>query len=147
MKPIGHHPGAGALALAATVSVLATVFAAAAVKEKPGVEKFAFGKTRDDVAVEQYVLRNANGVVAKVITYGATMTDLVVPDRTGKMASVVLGFDRLEGYLGVEPYLGATVGRVANRIGGAAFQLNGRTYKLAANNGPNHLHGGLKGFD
>jgi aldose 1-epimerase len=116
-------------------------------KENVGVEKIAFGKTRDGVPVDQYLLRNANGVVAKVITYGATLTDLLVPDRNGKMASVVLGFDRLDGYLATEPYLGATVGRVANRIAGATFDLNGRTYKLAANNGPHHLHGGLKAFD
>ena len=111
------------------------------------MEKIDFGKTRDGVSVEQYVLRNANGVVAKVMTYGATMTDLIVPDRNGRMASVVLGFDRLDGYLARQPYFGATVGRVANRIAGGRFELNGRTYTLATNNGPNHLHGGLRGFD
>jgi aldose 1-epimerase len=116
-------------------------------KERSGVEKTDFGRTRDGVPVEQYLLRNANGIVAKVTTYGATMTDLIVPDRDGRMASVVLGFDRLDGYLGEEPYFGSTVGRVANRIAGGTFELNGQTYKLATNNGPNHLHGGLKGFD
>ncbi len=116
-------------------------------KENSAVEKIQFGKTREGAAVDQYVLRNANGVVAKVMTYGATLTDLVVPDANGKMSSVVLGFDRLEPYLGEVPYLGATVGRYGNRIAGATFELNGRTYKLAKNNGPNHLHGGLKGFD
>ncbi len=116
-------------------------------KEAPAVEKIDFGKTRDGLPVEQYVLRNAHGMVMKVITYGATMTDLIVPDRNGKPASIVLGFDRLDGYLAEEPYFGATIGRVANRIGGASFELNGKTYKLAANNGPNTLHGGLKGFD
>ena len=115
--------------------------------ERSGVEKIDFGRTRDGVPVEQYVLRNANGIVAKLATYGATMTDLVVPDRDGRMASVVLGFDRLDGYLAEEPYFGSTVGRVANRIAGGTFELNGQTYKLATNNGPNHLHGGLKGFD
>jgi len=116
-------------------------------KESSRVEKIDFGKTGDGVAIDQYVLRNASGVVAKVITYGATLTDLLVPDRNGKTASIVLGFDRLDGYLGNEPYFGATVGRVANRIAGATFVLNGQPYKLASNNGPNHLHGGLKGFD
>lgn len=111
------------------------------------MEKTDFGRTRDGVPVEQYLLRNANGIVAKVTTYGATMTDLIVPDRDGRMASVVPGFDRLDGYLGEEPYFGSTVGRVANRIAGGTFELNGQTYKLATNNGPNHLHGGLKGFD
>ncbi len=116
-------------------------------KETSRVEKIDFGKTREGVAVDQYVLRNANGVVAKVMTYGATLTDLLVPDRNGKVTSVVLGFDRLDGYLAEEPYFGATIGRVANRIAGGTFQLNGQTYKLATNNGANHLHGGLKGFD
>jgi aldose 1-epimerase len=116
-------------------------------KETATVEKIDIGKTRDAVPVEQYVLRNARGTVMKVITYGATMTDLIVADKNGRPASVVLGFDRLDGYLGDEPYFGATIGRVGNRIGGATFALNGQTYKLAANNGPNTLHGGLKGFD
>lgn len=116
-------------------------------KESPGVEKIAFGTTPDGVAVDQYVLRSANGLVAKVVTYGATLTDLLVPDRTGKVASVILGWDRLDGYLGREPYIGATVGRVANRIAKASFELNGQVYKLAVNDGQNHLHGGLKAFD
>jgi aldose 1-epimerase len=120
-------------------------------KETSHVEKIDFGKTRDGVAIDQYVLRNTNGVVAKVITYGATLTDLLVPDRAGKMTSIVLGFDRIDGYVADEPparpYFGATVGRVANRIAGGTFQVDGQTYKLATNNGPNHLHGGLKGFD
>ena len=116
-------------------------------KETAAVEKIDFGKTRDGIPVEQYVLRNAHGTVMKVITYGATMSDLIVADKSGTPASIVLGFDRIEGYLGDEPYFGATIGRVANRIGAAAFTLNGQTYRLAANNGPNTLHGGVKGFD
>ncbi len=139
--------GALAFMAAAHGGWLGTVRASAQDKERVGVQKVDFGKTRDGVPVEQYVLRNANGIVAKIITYGATMTDLLVPDRNGRTASVVLGFDRLDGYLGDEPYFGSTIGRVANRIAGATFQLNGQTYKLAANNGPNSLHGGLKGFD
>ncbi len=116
-------------------------------REKAGVDKIAFGKTRDGAAVEQYILRNANGVVAKVITYGATMTDLIVPDRGGRPASIVLGFDSMDGYLSNEPYIGVTIGRVGNRIARAQFELNGHTYKLAANDGANTLHGGRKGFD
>ncbi|MGE5361031.1 MAG: aldose epimerase family protein [Bacteroidales bacterium] len=111
------------------------------------MEKLQFGKTHDGAAVEQYILRNANGVVAKVITYGATLSDLLAPDANGTNASIVLGFDSIDGYLGDEPYFGATIGRVANRIAGGTFELNGQPYKLAINNGPNHLHGGLKGFD
>jgi aldose 1-epimerase len=111
------------------------------------VEKTSYGTTKDGQAVDLYTLTNANGVVAKVITYGATMTELCVPDRTGKMADVVLGFKTLAEYEGVHPYFGATIGRVGNRIALGKFKLDGREYTLAANNGPNHLHGGVRGFD
>jgi aldose 1-epimerase len=133
--------------LAAALALATAGCGGAGPKENPAVEKIQFGKTHDGMTVEQYILRNADGVVAKVITYGATLTDLLVPDASGETASVVLGFDRLDGYLGDQPYFGATIGRVANRIAGGTFELNGQTYKLATNNGPNHLHGGLKGFD
>ena len=115
--------------------------------EKPVLEKRAFGKTPDGTSVDLYVLTNTNGVQAKVITYGGIVTELHVPDRDGKFADVVLGFDDLKGYLGGHPYFGAIVGRYANRIAGAQFTLDGKTYKLAANNGKNSLHGGKKGFD
>ena len=105
-----------------------------------------FGKTPDGTPVELYVLSNGP-VTAKVMTYGGIVTELHAPDRDGKTADVVMGFDSLEGYLAGHPYFGATIGRVANRIGNAEFTLNGKTYKLAANNGPHTLHGGLKGFD
>jgi aldose 1-epimerase len=114
---------------------------------KAGVLKTAFGQTKEGASVDQYTLTNRRGVIAKVITYGATLTDLVVPDRAGKPGDVVLGYDKLEPYLAGVPYFGATVGRVGNRIAKARFTLNGKAYSLAANNGPNHLHGGLKGFD
>jgi aldose 1-epimerase len=87
------------------------------------------------------------GAKAKVITYGASLTELHMPDSEGKLADVVLGFDKLEGYLGAHPCFGATVGRVANRIAKGRFTLDGKDYKLAINNGPNSLHGGNKGFD
>ena len=93
-----------------------------------------------------YVLSNGKMTV-KVITYGAIVTEIDVPDRNGSSADVVLGFDNLEGYLGGHPYFGAATGRVANRIAKARFTLDGKEYKLAVNNGPNTLHGGLKGFD
>jgi aldose 1-epimerase len=111
------------------------------------VEKSLFGKTPDGTSIELYTLKNAKGMVVKIMTYGAIVTEVHVPDRTGRMADVVLGFNRLDPYLGTHPYFGAIVGRVANRIAKGRFTLNGKLYKLATNNGPNHLHGGLKGFD
>jgi aldose 1-epimerase len=116
---------------------------------KPGVTKAPFGKMPDGKAVEVYTLTNANGVEIKAITYGGIITSLRVPDRAGNMGDVVLGFDTLAGYTQnpPPPYFGAIIGRYGNRIGKAQFTLNGQTYKLAANNGPNHLHGGNKGFD
>jgi len=114
---------------------------------KPGTSRQPFGMTRDGLAVDLYTLVNRKGVEARVMTYGAIITSLRVPDRNGTFADVVHGFDALEGYLGEHPYFGAVVGRYANRIGRARFTLNGQTYKLPANNGPNHLHGGIRGFD
>jgi aldose 1-epimerase len=105
-----------------------------------------FGKTSEGTPVELYTLSNGK-ITAKVMTYGAILTELLVPDRNGKLGDVVLGFDSLEGYLAGHPFFGATVGRVANRVAGGAFSLDGKDYKLAVNNGPNSLHGGLKGFD
>jgi aldose 1-epimerase len=110
------------------------------------ITKTSFGKA-DGKNVDLYTLSNGNGLVAKVATYGATLTNLAVPDRAGKLADVVLGFDDLAGYLGGHSYFGATVGRVGNRIRNAAFELEGQTFGLAANNGPHHLHGGTKGWD
>jgi aldose 1-epimerase len=106
-----------------------------------------FGKMPDGSPVKLYTLSNSKGMVAKLMDYGAILTELHVPDRQGKSANVVLGFDNLGQYLGGHPHFGATTGRVANRIAKARFTLDGHEYKLAANNGPNHLHGGLKGFD
>src|SRR5437660_3438635 len=116
-------------------------------KMKPSIEKKLFGKTRDGTPADQYVLTNANGMKAKVITYGAILTELDVPDRQGKLGDIVLGFDDLESYLKGHPHFGATTGRVANRIAKGKFTLDGKEYTLAVNNGPNSLHGGLKGFD
>jgi aldose 1-epimerase len=110
------------------------------------VSKMDFGKTPDGRTVEIYTLTNGKAT-AKVMTFGATLTELLVPNRDGKLADVVLGFDTLQGYLAGHPYFGSTVGRYANRIAGARFTLNGKDYTLAKNNGPNSLHGGLKAFD
>ena len=121
--------------------------AAAPTTAKRGVTKAAFGKTSEGDAVDIFTLVNKHGLKAKVITYGAMLTELQVPDRNGKFADVVLGFDKLDGYLKGHPYFGCTTGRYANRIAKGQFTLDGKTYSLAKNNGPNHLHGGLKGFD
>ena len=106
-----------------------------------------FGKTPDGQEVDLYTMTNTNGITAKITNYGAILVSLEVPDKNGKLADITLGFDTLEGYIKGHPYFGATVGRYANRIGGAKFKLNDVEYQLAANNGPNHLHGGIKGFD
>jgi aldose 1-epimerase len=111
------------------------------------IQKADWGKTKDGVPVELYTLTNKNRLVAKISTYGATLTELHVPDKDGIMGDVVLGFDNLAQYETSSPFFGATAGRVANRIAGGKFTLNGVEYKLVTNNGPNHLHGGTKGID
>ena len=131
---------------AAACLLVATCVEESAADAPRRVARMDFGKTPDGTAVEIYTLTNGK-VTAKVMTYGAILVDLVVPDRDGKAGDVVLGFDTLQGYLTANPYFGATVGRVANRVGGAKFSLDGKDYQLAANNGPNSLHGGIKGFD
>lgn len=114
---------------------------------KMGIEKQPFGKTPDGTSVDLYTLTNDNGMVVKIMNYGGTVTSLIVPDRNGKMGDVVLGYDNLDGYLKNNPYFGSIIGRYANRIAKGRFILNGIEYKLAQNNGENHLHGGIKGFD
>jgi aldose 1-epimerase len=106
-----------------------------------------FGKTPEGEPVEIYTLRNNKGMEVRIMTYGGTLVSLTAPDRDGKYADVILGYDNLDDYLKFDHYFGALIGRYANRIGGAQFVLEGRTYKLAKNNGPNCLHGGFKGFD
>jgi len=106
-----------------------------------------FGTTADGTPVEIYTLRNTHGLEARILTYGGILQSLYVPDRNGKLGDVTLGYDNLQGYLDKTPYFGALIGRYGNRIGGAKFTLEGQTYTLATNNGPNTLHGGLKGFD
>jgi len=111
------------------------------------IEKADFGKTADGSAVEIFTLRNKNGMTAKVTTFGAAVTELHVPDKNGKLQNVVLGFDNVKQYESKEnPYFGCAVGRYANRIAKGEFTVDGHTYKLPINNGPNTLHGGLKGI-
>jgi len=106
-----------------------------------------FGNLPDGTSVELYTLSNANGMTVQIVTYGGIITSLRVPDREGRPGDVVLGYDSLDGYLARNPYFGCIVGRFANRIAGGRFVLDGATYQLAVNNGSNHLHGGLVGFD
>src|SRR5580658_8500881 len=97
-----------------------------AAKKGAHVDKAEFGKMPDGTVVEAYTLYNRQGASAKVITYGATLTELRVPDKNGKMGDVVLGFDNLEGYLGQHPYFGGTIGRYGNRIAKGKFTLDGK---------------------
>ncbi len=138
------------VAVSSAPSVAATPPSASAAASKPqpipGIQKAAFGK-HEDKDVELYTLTNKNGLVLKAITYGAAVTELFVPDRAGKLGDVVVGFDTLQGYESGTGFFGATVGRVANRIRGAKFSLEGKTYTLNASDPPHHLHGGTKGWD
>ncbi len=114
--------------------------------KKAGCEKQSFGKTTDGKEAELFVLTNKNGMQAAVTNYGATLVKLIVPDRNGKLGDIVTGYDDVQGYEKGSTFFGATIGRYGNRIGHAQFQLDGKTYTLAKNNGPNSLHGGVKGF-
>ena len=111
------------------------------------VSRAPFGTLPDGRAVELFTLTNAHGVEIRAMTYGAIITAIYTPDRNGRRDDIVLGFDSVAGYLSGSPYFGAVVGRYANRIAGGHFTLDGVTYTLARNNGPNSLHGGLRGFD
>lgn len=110
-------------------------------------ERASFGKLPDGTPIEAVTLANSHGVSARIITYGATLQALVTPDRHGQKADIALGYDDLSGYVEHPNYFGATIGRFANRIGGARFTLDGKTYTLALNDKPNSLHGGTQGFD
>ncbi|RPD44701.1 galactose mutarotase [Hymenobacter sediminis] len=112
----------------------------------------SFGKTQDGTEVQLYTLTNAHGLKVGITNYGGTITSLLVPDKSGKLGDVVLGFDNVSGYQSPEflksgPYFGALIGRYGNRIKGGKFTLDGKEYTLAKNNGENTLHGGKKGFD
>jgi len=114
---------------------------------KAAVARTSFGRLPDGAEVARYTLTNRSGMEVDVIDYGGIVTSIKVPDRQGTRADVVLGFGSLDGYVKNPPYFGAIVGRYANRIAKAQFTLDGKTYRLAANSGPNTLHGGTKGFD
>ena len=114
---------------------------------KPRIKQSPFGKTADGQEVSLYTLTNAHGAEVSIITYGARVQSIKVPDRHGKLGDVVLGYDNLDGYLKDTAYFGAIAGRYANRIAHGEFKLDGVTYHLPLNDGPNSLHGGFKGFD
>ncbi len=111
------------------------------------LKKQLFGKTADGQPIDLYTLTNRNGVEIGIMNRGATIVSIRVPDRSGKLGDVALGFDSLDGYLKGTAFFGALVGRYGNRIAKGRFKLDGVEYKLAVNNGENHLHGGLQGFD
>ena len=131
------------------------LLAFACTKEQPppatssaaSVTRAPFGTAPDGTPVDVYTLVNSHGIRARILTYGAIVQTLETPDRAGKLDDIVLGFDDLQGYVKSSPYFGAIVGRYGNRIARGRFTLDGKTYTLAINNRPNHLHGGIKGFD
>jgi aldose 1-epimerase len=146
-RPAAHtRGGAGRQVLLLAALALGVTGPAAAVHQGKAPAKTSWGKTGDG-SVEIYTLTNGHGVEARIMTYGATLVSLKAPDRAGHFKNIVLGFDALEPYLGAKAYYGATAGRYANRIAKARFTLDGKTYQLAANDGPNTLHGGIRGFD
>lgn len=112
----------------------------------PVVKREAFGAVNGR-PIERFTLTNKNGVEVAAISYGGIITSLKTPDRTGAMGDIVLGFNSIDGYLSDHPYFGAIIGRYGNRIAKGRLIIDGAEYKLATNNGPNHLHGGIKGFD
>ncbi len=131
-----------------TAALLLLCFIIAPAAAGQGVpKKESFGQTRDGQAVDIYTLKNRRGAEARITTYGGAVVSLKMPDRGGRVDDVVLGFDDIEGYQKTTTYIGALVGRYANRIAKGRFTLNGKEYTLATNNGENHLHGGVRGFD
>ena len=112
-----------------------------------GIQSRSFGTLPDGREVTIYQVTSPTGMVMEVTNYGGIITRLTAPDRDGKFEDIVLGYDKLDGYLEETPYFGAIIGRYGNRIGKGQFTLDGETYTLAQNNGENHLHGGIQGFD
>jgi aldose 1-epimerase len=113
----------------------------------PTITRAPFGHATDGTPVEVLTLKNASGIEVQAITYGGIITSLKTPDRRGTIGDIVLGFDTIDGYLKGHPYFGAIIGRYGNRIANGRFAIDGQAYTLATNNGPNHLHGGDRGFD
>lgn len=116
-------------------------------KGKPKVDKIVIATCMKDQNIEKYRLENSNGVVVELLNLGGIITSIKTPDSNGKIADIALGFDDPKQYLDRHPYFGAIIGRFGNRIAGGSFSLDDKDYQLAINNGSNHLHGGIKGFD
>lgn len=137
--------------LASTVLLTAAMLGCSSGKEavlaSSKAPKTSWGMTPEGQPVDLYTLINAKGAEARISTYGGVVVSLKVPDRSGSLGDIVAGFDNLQGYLKPPPYFGAIIGRYGNRVGNARFSLDGVEYKLAKNDGPNSLHGGLRGFD
>lgn len=127
--------------------VLAALLSAGGLVHAQSVNEDRFGSLPDGTEVTVYTLENASGMVAKVLNLGGVMTELHAPDRNGEMGDVLLGYEDVDSYLHATYYFGALIGQYGNRIGGAAFELDGDTYELPQNDGDNTLHGGEKGFD
>lgn len=152
--PMATKSTLSALALAFTLPVLATATATASAepskkaepKAESAVAETAFGTLDDGGKVTLYTLTNPSGAEARIINFGAIVVSLKVPDRQGKLRDVVLGYDDLAGYVKDKDFFGSTVGRYGNRIAAGKFTLDGKSYQLDVNNGPNHLHGGAHGF-
>jgi len=135
--------------IAFSILSLTIIFASSQsnIKDQAMVEKKSFGKLIDGTEVFSYTLKNAKGMEAKIITYGATVVSLTAPDKNGKFADVVLGYDNIEGYVADKAFFGAIVGRYGNRIGKGKFKLEGKEYQTSINDGENSLHGGFQGFN
>jgi aldose 1-epimerase len=137
--------------LALAVVVLASVFPRTGLASPPsgkqGVKKEPFGTLPDGTPVDLYTMTNAQGMEIRATNYGGIVVSLRVPDKKGNLDDIALGFDDLKGYLANSPYFGAIIGRYGNRIANGKFTLDGKEYTLARNNGPNSIHGGLKGFN
>jgi len=116
-------------------------------QERSTIRKEVFGTLADGSVIHCYALRNSHGMEARIIDYGGIVVSLLVPDRSGRLGDVVLGFDSLSAYVKDNPYFGCLVGRYGNRIAKGQFAIDGTSYVLATNNGANHLHGGVKGYD
>ena len=145
MKPLLIHQST---IIALSLLMLASACHKKETMQQPGtVTKQSFGNLPDSKKADLYTLINHSGITMKVTNYGGLITSLMVPDKNGNITDIVLGYDSLSGYLAKTPYFGALIGRYGNRIAKGKFELDGKQYILAKNDGPNHLHGGIKGFD
>lgn len=141
---MSFHKGYGYIP---AVLILASMCPARLIAATPGIRSSVFGKMPDGRVIHLFTMTNRGGMQVSITDYGARIVSVIVPDRTGRMRDVVEGFDNLAGYLGDDPYFGATIGRYANRIAWGRFSLDGMRYQLPINDPPNSLHGGKAGFD